>query len=366
MSGHTSGDGVTEVAPWLVESWQRCLMNGQRPGDAVAFNAVSVGDVQAASHASHDLITAAKPIITQLLNAVADTRYFAVLTDAQGVVVDVNGPSIKHDKRAQNIARVGIDLSERAVGTTAIGGALKELQPVWLHQSEHFFECTQMYSCAGAPLIGPDGACVGMLDITGIDTPEHMALRHLVTHSAQRIENSLTLQRSHQLLVRLNWPGQQTGQDGDGLVCLDTDGFVTGANVAARNMLGYTQHGAAPHASDLFATPFEWLYDLANHSHGHTLETVPTWGGLRLSVASSRAIQSARHLPSHASSAHTATAASLRDIEAAVIRKAIDDARGNVAAAAKQLGISRATLYRRLGQSRGKSNASDTPGDEIR
>ena len=348
MAGQTPS--TLDVSPWLVESWQRCLVSGQRPQDAISFNPVATQHAKATSEASRDLVVAAQPVIEQLLDAVADTRYFAILTNAAGVVVDVNGPSIRHDKRAKDIARIGVDLSERAVGTTAIGGALREQQPVWLHQSEHFFDCTQMYSCAGAPVVGPDGNCVGMLDITGIDTPEHVALRHLVTHSAQRIENSLTLQRAHQLLVRLNWPGQRTGQDGDGLVCLDQDGWLTGANVAARNMLGQQTQTCALHASDVFATPFEWLFDLASHSAGNVIETVPTWSGLRLSVSSSRTRQDSQRPLATTPSAH----ASLRDIESAVIRKAIDDAKGNVAMAAKQLGISRATLYRRLGQQRGK------------
>jgi len=36
-------------------------------------------------------------------------------------------------------------------------------------------------------------------------------------------------------------------------------------------------------------------------------------------------------------------------VETALIRKAVADARGNVAEAARALGISRATLYRKLG-----------------
>jgi transcriptional regulator of acetoin/glycerol metabolism len=38
----------------------------------------------------------------------------------------------------------------------------------------------------------------------------------------------------------------------------------------------------------------------------------------------------------------------LKDIEAVMIRKAVDEARGNVMQAARVLGISRATVYRKL------------------
>jgi|GEM_PF-6143358 len=40
----------------------------------------------------------------------------------------------------------------------------------------------------------------------------------------------------------------------------------------------------------------------------------------------------------------------LRDIAEDAMRQALQDADGNVTAAARQLGISRSTLYRRLGQ----------------
>ena len=40
----------------------------------------------------------------------------------------------------------------------------------------------------------------------------------------------------------------------------------------------------------------------------------------------------------------------LRDVEIALIQKAVADARGNVAQAAQSLGISRATVYRKLSQ----------------
>ena len=52
----------------------------------------------------------------------------------------------------------------------------------------------------------------------------------------------------------------------------------------------------------------------------------------------------------HVGGARAASPLPLKDMEAALIRKTVEQARGNVAQAAKTLGISRATVYRKLGR----------------
>src|SRR6478735_7272037 len=197
------------VEPWLVRSWQRCLAAGHRPRQRVSFDPVSAAQAQRVAERNRALVSAARPVLDRLSRAIADTRYFAILTDADGIVVDVGalpGGSDPAARHARDIARIGVDLSERAVGTTAIGAALAEHESVWLHRGEHFFEDTSIYSCAGAPLFGPEGQCVGMLDLTGIDAAERPELKHLVSQSARSIENALALSRPHALLLRVNWP----------------------------------------------------------------------------------------------------------------------------------------------------------------
>ncbi len=328
---------------WIERSWRRCLANGQAPDDRVAFDVVPAQALRRCEEANHALLQAAKPVLDKLGRAIANSRYFAILTDAEGIVIDVNGPIDRSDRRAQLITRVGVDLSERAVGTTAIGAVLAEQQPVWLHRGEHFFRDTSVYSCAGAPLIGPDGHCVGMLDLTGIETSERPELRHLVAQSARSIENALAQSRPHALLLRLNWPGRHLGDDTDGLVCLDADGGVAAVNASARQMLPQlAQPAQGPaHASELFAMPWEMLFDAARRN---VPSEVPMWSGLVLQVL---ACTPGDPSPGPAPAPQGLP---LRDVETALIRKTVDQCRGNVMEAARMLGISRATVYRKLGR----------------
>ena len=338
--------------PWVERSWQRCLASGKKPEQNISFDALSPQALRRTEEANHLLVQAARPVLEKLGAAIADTRYFAILTNAQGVVVDVSGSIDRRDRRADLITRIGVDLSEASVGTTAIGAALTELQPVWLHRGEHFFNATSAYSCAGAPLFGPDGRCAGMLDLTGVDAVERPELKHLVVQSARSIENALTQSRPHDLLIRLNWSSRSLGEDMDGLVCLDPDGWLTGANPAARQMVPALQAGGTPalHCSELFAMPCEMLFDAAKHASPNYPQTidVPLWSGLHLHALAQLRGRSAM---SQRFNGRTATAPELplKDLETVLIRQAVSDAKGNVMQAARALGISRATVYRRLG-----------------
>ncbi len=196
-----------KVDSWIEQSWLRCLASGHRPEHAPTFAQIAAPQLRHTLEANRLLVQAARPILGKLARAIADTRYFAILTNARGVVVDVDGAIDRSNRHADLITRIGTDLSEARLATTAISAALTQLQPVWLHRGEHFFEANAVYSCAGAPLFGPDGGCVGMLDLTGIEALERPELKHLVAQSARNIENALTLSRPHALLLRLNWPG---------------------------------------------------------------------------------------------------------------------------------------------------------------
>ncbi|MDB5891257.1 MAG: signal transduction protein : sensor, domain [Polaromonas sp.] len=107
--------------------------------------------------------------------------------------------------------------------------------------------------------------------------------------------------------------------------------------------------GAAVHAGEMFAVACDMLFEAARQHSGTATNglEIPLWSGLRLQAlpvmpgrsASSRVPADSRPAPMQ----------SLKDVETALIRQAVTEARGNVMEAARQLGISRATVYRRLG-----------------
>ncbi len=334
------------VTPWVARSWVRCLQSGMAPDSTAEFEPITQAHSRHTSESNRQLVQTAKPLLESLGRAMGNTGYFVILTNQRGVVVDVNGPIDRSDRRADLITRIGTDLSEQRVGTTAIGTALSEEQPVWLHRGEHFFSNTAVYSCAGAPVFGPNGDCVGMLDLTGIEAVERPELTHLVTQVAGKIGNALVLAQAHSLLLRLNWPGNALGSDADSMLCLDADGWITGANRVARHMVPGLQTAARVHATEVFGLPLHMLFDAARRSH-NTLD-VPLWSGLCLCAMAVPAAH--ENLPARYDTGRPLQAGvGLKDVENALIHQAVEQARGNVAQAAQALGISRATVYRKLG-----------------
>jgi sigma-54 dependent transcriptional regulator, acetoin dehydrogenase operon transcriptional activator AcoR len=346
------------VNDWIATSWQRCLAAGRQPQHAITFDLVGSGVQRRSREANRQLAVAAQSTLQQLAIAIAPIRYFAILTNAQGVVVSSAGQIDSSDRRATLITREGVDLSEAAIGTSSIGATLHELSDVWLHRGEHFFEVNTAYSCAGSPIFDGKGHCAGMLDVTGIDVAERPELMHRVSSAARRIENQLVLANPHTLVVHLRWAGADAlGREAEGLLCLGADGEICAMNRTARQMLGTPilsapmpgtsmASGHAAHASDVFAADWRHLFDA---QLGHAPIQVPLWNGLHVELRTSRSGKlTPKTSTSNVDTRVRGSVGALKAHEQDVIRDTVAQLKGNVAAAAVKLGISRATVYRKL------------------
>jgi sigma-54 dependent transcriptional regulator, acetoin dehydrogenase operon transcriptional activator AcoR len=337
-------DGIAPAANnWLEQSWLRCIAAGQKPDDEAVFQEVSLAKNRQTIEENQRLIAAAQPVLEQLAKAIAKTQYFAVLTDKNGIVLNARGAFDRSDRRASQITTVGIDLSEVAIGTTAIGTALMEQKPVWLHRNEHFLSSNRIYSCAGAPIFGTQNECIGMLDLTGIEVAERRELVHLAARSAKDIQNALLFQEVKRTkglkTLQLQWLGTPLESANTGIIAFDEDGKTAGFNKAALDWLPDLAIQKNQHCEALFSvsTP-EFLASL----HGGKTATLQLWSGIQVTAkwtSTENQVQDEQSI---------APEPNLKRVEAELVYRAITAAKGNVSIAAEKLGISRATLYRKL------------------
>jgi hypothetical protein len=175
----------------VARSWRRAASAHVDP-DAVAPRVLDGAATRRAlaEHPVSDLL----PLVESMLaEATEDARYFAVISDAEGVLLWADG-----HPRALSIAvgpgfLPGHLCSERAVGTNAIGTALELDHPVQIFSAEHFNRRLHGWTCSAAPIHDPEsGELLGVLDISGDFRTGHPHSLSLVSAVARVVEGELS------------------------------------------------------------------------------------------------------------------------------------------------------------------------------
>jgi hypothetical protein len=175
----------------VARSWRRAASHHVDP-DAVAPRVLD-GAATARALADHPVSHLLPLVESMLAEATEDARYFAVISDAQGVLLWADG----HPKALRIAVGPGFLpghlCSERAVGTNAIGTALELDHPVQIFSAEHFNRRLHGWTCSAAPIHDPEsGELLGVLDISGDFRTGHPHSLSLVSAVARVVEGELS------------------------------------------------------------------------------------------------------------------------------------------------------------------------------
>jgi transcriptional regulator of acetoin/glycerol metabolism len=288
----------------LAASWARSArLHGLSPSQRPKAARMTERELSVARDQMGALLSAASSHLDRLFQVVGGLGACVVLADAQGVAVDRRGNSGEDREFEESGLWIGTGWSEADAGTNGIGTCLVEGRAVTIHRDQHFLARNIGLSCSSAPVHDPFGVLTAVIDVSTAraDLPDGIAtlIAHTVTEAARKVEADLfhaQFRKARMVLV----PGLDRGLAA--LLAVDADDLVVGATRAARQHLNLSGDlAAAPR-------PLSDLLDLESHDRPE-------------------------------------------DGERAVIARALARAGGNVTAAARALGVSRATLHRKLGRS---------------
>ena len=299
-----------------------------------------------------------------------------MLTDASGMLIGATCAGRSHERIMPAATRVGVDLSEAAVGTTAPGVAARTGQAVCVLGAEHYFEDVAPMHCAAAPIHDICGQVAGALDISTEGAPFTFDAAAVVGLFACAIENRLLVAQSREhLVIHFQVSAPLLDSAFVGLVGVDAIGRVAWCNGIARRLLGLleTHPNVPPSAEDTLGTRISVIASLPQT--GAAVMTLPN-GLVVWARASMRAPDGRRELvaPSPAPDrsqcsvegngvamivtsnesspsedrADVVPTKSLRDLDRDVITRTIKECSGNVSRTARRLGVSRGLVYRRL------------------
>jgi len=363
------------VTPWiqppddeapLLRSWQRCQQAGMRVHERVNFEMVSRAALAEIDDVHGELIRATRPETERLARSLRGTGAAVLLFNHRGVVIDRLCHEAATPATLLTASRVGINVSEACVGTTAPSIALHDGVPYLVGRDAHFFDNTRPFFCVAAPIDDPRGERLAALDITTYDAVPGFDVLSLVIDAAAAIENSLFRPGRDRVVVHFHPRAELLGTPLEGLLDVGDDGRIRGANRMAarllcrprRELLGqpfaslFDQRGAA-----LFASPRGAGGLVVMHSAAG-LQVMARFEGEAAAVPAAQRPETAPAAEPGAAPGEASPAVPrLRWLEYQAIDQALAALEGNVSAAARQLGISRNTIYRRL-QQRAQAEAS--------
>jgi len=177
----------------IAMSWERSREAGVDPFMERVAPVAAMPDEVADRWGSHPLATAA-PIIRECLGNVSDeAEHMIVVSDADGVLLSVEGNAHLRLAAADTINFTeGARWSEAGAGTNAIGTALAAEHAVQVFAAEHFNEVVQAWTCAAAPVRDPDtGEVLGVIDLTGRMSTAHPHSFACAVATAQAVESHL-------------------------------------------------------------------------------------------------------------------------------------------------------------------------------
>lgn len=286
----------------VAASWHRsAVKHGLDPDERRAPDRIEQTSLRHKLASLDRFMAVAAPRLDTLFSLVGQSGCAVFLTDADGVILDQRLSAADAAAFQGWGLNIGADWSEKREGTNGIGTCLTEQRHVIIHQDEHFYTRNTGMSCIDAPIYGAEGQLVAALDLSSARADQTEGFNRLigaqVAQTARAIEaaNFRAAYTSARIIV-----AESDDAEAATLLAINENDLVIGATREARRVFDLPRTGA------LVARP---AADILGRDDGPT---------------------------------------GLEKAEKAAVIRALARAGNNVSQAARQLGIGRATLYRRI------------------
>ncbi|TIL95010.1 MAG: sigma-54-dependent Fis family transcriptional regulator [Mesorhizobium sp.] len=287
----------------LVASWRRSSnLHKLDPTDPKPPRYLTQAEFIDARQRIEPLIRAAQSSLDRLYLAVGGVGCCVLLADQEGVPIERRGAPADDETFHNWGLWTGSVWNEESEGTNGIGTCLVEQRVLTIHRDQHFHTRNTALSCITAPIYDHEGDLVAALDVSSCRADLTEAFANLISvavvDAARRIEAEnfkMAFPKARILLAPI------TDKGSGGLIAVDADDLVVGATRLARLALGITQKS------------------------------------LRKALPAADLLGGARKVTEV-----------LAEAERGALQRVLARTDGNVSAAAAALGISRATLHRKL------------------
>lgn len=175
-----------EQRPSIALSWRRSSLCGVDP--RAELDELDRHEVDPDS----PLLLAARPVLRQMVEDLADLPLAVLLAGRDGVVLDVHSSARRGQLAEMARTRIGRRCTEELVGTNSIGTVLEIRSRIHIRGHEHYLEALRSLDCVGAPITHPvTGRMEGVLSICGGPAGGATDLGPFLSYATRDIENRL-------------------------------------------------------------------------------------------------------------------------------------------------------------------------------
>ncbi len=195
-----NADGIPRnIRPEVLESWQRCK---EANVDFMTGVGTRVSDniLQDALDRRKDLIEVARPIMEDVFEIVKNSRYSVLLTDENGLIIDLIANEGMRDLHKVINFEIGSLWDENSVGSNAIGICLIIDKPIQMIGEEHYCKYHHVATCSAAPIHNSKGELIGCFNLTGTVEDMQSHTYGIAVLSANSIEKQFAILESYKLL----------------------------------------------------------------------------------------------------------------------------------------------------------------------
>ncbi len=212
------------------ESKQRCHRSGLKTDKRYLSETVSQRDLVKGQSIYQDLINAATPYMTLMVETFQECGSILALVDEKCCILKLTGPEETLLSRKKLGLTEGTSLHEEHAGTNAVALCLEIKKPFYVAGNEYFFKLFQQGSCFAAPII-INGHGIGAIIIIHPHKVGHPHTFALVQTLAQLIGREYEGTRQGNLVISV------CNMLNTGVVLAEKSGEVWYANTRARYML---------------------------------------------------------------------------------------------------------------------------------
>ena len=245
------------LSPEISASWQRCLDAGLDPAKPLPPERDDAA-LRAERERHEQVLRLAVAEMQGLHRQIAGSNFMIAFAAPDGTLLDTIADASFGDAASAAAIQPGNLWTERRRGTNALGTVAATGGALMVHGPEHFFRGYASLTCIAAPVFGPDAQLVGVLDASSDCRSRQRHTRALVAMAASQIENGLF--RAHhrdEMVIAFHSRGEYLHTLSAGLIALDGNGRVRGANSQARFLLQGLPALPGRRFDELFDTP--WL-----------------------------------------------------------------------------------------------------------